>query len=320
MVHKMTQRVAVLLPCYNEEVTVGDVVRAFREALPDARLYVYDNNSTDDTARRAAEAGAEVRHEPLQGKGNVIRRMFADIDADIYVIADGDGTYDAAAAPELVEKLIDNQLDMVIGARRESGDEDGTLYRPGHRMGNALFNRVVSRLFGVPVGDMLSGYRVFSRRFVKTFPALTAGFEIDTEITIHALELRMPVAEVPLPYGSRPEGSASKLNTWWDGLRILATIFFMYKEIHPFRFFGALFGILAAISLVLMYPVVVTFMETGLVPRIPTTVLATGMMLLGFIMLASGIILDTVSRGRREAKRLRYLSMAAPGPMVDRAE
>lgn len=311
----MTQRVAVLLPCYNEELTIGAVVVAFREAMPDARIFVYDNNSTDDTAKRAAEAGANVRRESLQGKGNVIRRMFADIDADIYVIADGDGTYHAAAAPELVKRLTDDRLDMVIGARRESGDEDGVLYRRGHRMGNALFNRVVSRLFGVPVGDMLSGYRVFSRRFVKTFPALTAGFEIETEITIHALELRMPVAEVPLPYRSRPDGSASKLNTWWDGLRILATIIFMYKEIRPFRFFGAMFVVLAVISLVLMYPVVVTFMETGLVPRYPTTVLATGLMLLGFIMLASGIILDTVSRGRREAKRLRYLSMAAPGPM-----
>ena len=309
----MTQRVAVLLPCHNEEQTIGAVVRAFGQALPDARIYVYDNNSSDETAARAGEAGATVRREPNQGKGNVTRRMFADIDADIYVIADGDGTYDAAAAPRLVDRLIDARLDMVVGGRRESNDDDGAPYRRGHRMGNALFNRVVSRLFGVPVGDMLSGYRVFSRRFVKTFPALASGFEIETEITIHALELRMPIAEITLPYRSRPAGSTSKLNTWWDGLRILATIFFLYKEICPFRFFGALFGLLAAISLVLIYPVVATYLETGLVPRMPTTVLATGTMLLGFIMLASGIILDTVSRGRREVKWMRYLSISPPG-------
>lgn len=309
----MTQRIAVLLPCHNEEQTIGAVVRAFRDALPDARIFVYDNNSTDETALRAAASGAIVGREPNQGKGNVTRRMFADIDAEIYVIADGDDTYDAAAAPGLVDRLIDDQLDMVVAARRESGDDNGAPYRRGHRMGNILFNRVVSRLFGIPVGDMLSGYRVLSRRFVKTFPALASGFEIETEITIHALELRMPIAEVELPYRSRPEGSTSKLNTWWDGFRILVTIMFLYKEIRPFRFFGSVFGLLATISLILIYPVVVTFLESGLVPRIPTTVLATGTMLLGFLMLASGIILDTVSRGRREAKRLRYLSISAPG-------
>jgi glycosyltransferase involved in cell wall biosynthesis len=313
----MTQRVAVLLPCYNEEQTIGTVVRAFRASLPDALIFVYDNNSTDQTAACAAEAGAIVRREPKQGKGNVTRRMFADIDADIYVIADGDGTYDAGAAPQLVSRLIDEQLDMVVGARRENGDDEGVKYRPGHRLGNALFNRVVSRLFGVAVGDMLSGFRAFSRRFVKTFPALASGFEIETEITIHALELRMPIAEIELPYGSRPEGSTSKLNTWWDGFRILATIMFLYKEVRPFRFFGMLFALLAAFSLIIMYPVIVTYLDTGLVPRIPTTVLATGTMLLGFIMLASGIILDTVSRGRREAKRLHYLSIAAPGSPMD---
>jgi len=309
----MTHRVAVLLPCCNEEQTIGAVVRAFRDALPHAQVFVYDNNSTDQTITRALEAGAVIGREPMQGKGNVTRRMFADVDADIYVIADGDGTYDAAAAPEMIKRLIDDRLDMVVGARRESNDDDGAAYRRGHRMGNALFNQVVSRLFGVPVGDILTGYRAFSRRYVKTFPALASGFEIETEITIHALELRMPVAEIELPYWSRPEGSTSKLNTWWDGFRILATILFLYKEIRPFRFFGALFIVLAMVSLVLMYPIAITYMETGLVPRYPTTVLATGMMLLGFIMLASGIILDTVSRGRREIKRLRYLSIAAPG-------
>jgi glycosyltransferase involved in cell wall biosynthesis len=310
----MTQRIAVLLPCFNEAPTIGAVVEAFRAALPEADIYVYDNNSTDDTAARARAAGAIVRAEKTQGKGNVMRRMFADIDADIYVVADGDGTYDASAAPRLVEKLVSENLDMVVGARRVNDAEGGAAYRRGHQLGNATLTRLVSRLFGAPVRDMLSGYRAFSRRFVKSFPALATGFEIETELTIHALELRMPVDEIELPYSARPEGSTSKLNTWVDGFRIATTIVFLYKEVRPFRFFCALFGLFAATSIALIYPVVVVFLETGLVPRIPTTVLSTGLMLLGFILLACGIILDTVSRGRREAKRMRYLTISSPGP------
>lgn len=313
----MKHRVAVLLPCRDEEPTIGGVVEAFRAALPTADIYVYDNNSADRTAERASAAGAIVRAEKIQGKGNVMRRMFADIDADIYIVADGDGTYDASAAPRLVEKLVSENLDMVVGARKVNGADGGPAYRRGHRFGNATLTHMVSRLFGAPVRDMLSGYRAFSRRFVKTFPALATGFEIETELTIHALELRMPVNEIDILYQARPAGSVSKLNTWLDGFRIAVTIVFLYKEVRPFRFFGALFALLASVSLILIYPVVIEYLEIGLVPRIPTTVLATGMMLLGFIMLACGIILDTVVRGRREAKRMRYLAIAGPGREPD---
>ena len=310
----MTQRMAVLLPCFNEAQTIADVVEAFRAALPDAAIYVYDNNSSDEPATRAAAAGAIVRTEKIQGKGNVMRRMFADIDADIYVVADGDGTYDASAAPKLVQKVASDCLDMVVGARKPDSADGGAEYRRGHQWGNAMLTRLVSHLFGAPVRDMLSGYRAFSRRFVKSFPALATGFEIETELTIHALELRMPIDEIEFAYQARPEGSTSKLNTWWDGMRIFATIGFLYKEVRPFKFFGTLFGLLAATSIILIYPVVIEFLQTGLVPRIPTTVLSTGLMLLGFILLACGIILDTVSRGRREAKRMRYLAIPGPRP------
>ncbi|MPY69968.1 MAG: glycosyltransferase [Alphaproteobacteria bacterium] len=302
----MPNRIAVLLPCHNEEVAIEDVVRAFRAALPDAAIYVYDNNSTDGTAARAAGAGAVVRHESLRGKGNVVRRMFADVDADIYVMCDGDGTYDAAAAPAMIARLAAERLDMVVCARIADAD---AAYRTGHRFGNFTLTAVVGRLFGSRFTDMLSGYRAFSRRFVKSFPALASGFEIETELTVHALELKMPVGEIEAPYASRPEGSASKLSTWSDGLRILAAILFLFKEVRPFRFFGAMSLLLALAGIILAYPLVATYLATGLVPRLPTAVLVTGIMLLASMALVCGIILDTVSRGRREAKRLRYLAL-----------
>jgi glycosyltransferase involved in cell wall biosynthesis len=303
----MALRIAVLLPCRDEEAAVADVVRGFRAALPDATVYVYDNASTDSTAARAREVGAIVRREPRPGKGNVLRRMFADVDADIYVVADGDGTYDPASARPMIDRLVEETLDMVVGTRRHP--QAGSASRPGHRAGNVVLTRFVGWLFGTRFTDMLSGYRVLSRRFVKSFPALAAGFEIETELTIHALELRLPVDEVATPYAPRQSGSLSKLSTWRDGLRIAGTILFLFKETRPFRFFGAIFTVLAAVSLILAYPVFVTYLETGQVPRLPTAVLATGVMLLAFIALTCGIVLDTVSRGRREAKRLTLLSI-----------
>jgi hypothetical protein len=299
-------RVAVLVPCYNEARTVAGVVTGFRAVLPSATVYVYDNNSTDDTAEQARAAGAVVRRESLQGKGNVIRRMFADVDADIYVLVDGDGTYDAASAPRMIDRLLDDDLDMVNAAR------DGTegAYRRGHRFGNKLLTGLVSRIFGNRLTDMLSGYRVFSRRFAKSFPGLAQGFEIETELTVHALELRLPIAEIVAPYGSRPPGSASKLATVRDGIRVLWTILVLIKEERPLPFFGLIAGLLAGTSVLLVVPIFITFMETGLVPRMPTAVLATGMMVLAFLSLACGLILDTVTRGRRELKRLYYLSIS----------
>lgn len=302
------QRVAVLVPCYNEAEAVATVVAEFRAALPEAAIYVYDNNSRDRTVAEAAAAGAVVRREPLQGKGNVVRRMFADVEADIYVLVDGDATYHAPSAPEMVRRLCDGQLDMVVGCRV---DQEVAAYRPGHRLGNAVLTGFVGRLFGDRFRDILSGYRVFSRRFVKSFPALTKGFEIETELTVHALELRMPIAEVETPYKARPEGSTSKLNTWRDGFRILFTILRLFKEERPFIFFGLGFAVLSLASVVLAWPVAVTWLETGLVPRLPTAVLATGLMLLGFLSLACGFILDTVTHGRRELKRLAYLAVPA---------
>lgn len=307
----MPNRVAVLIPCHNEELTIADVVRDFRAALPGCQVHVYDNNSTDDTIARARDAGATVRSETLQGKGNVVRRMFSDIDADIYVMADGDGTYDPKVAPVMVRRIENEALDMVVGVRQIDHLEDA--FRPGHRVGNRTLTGFVGWLFGHRFTDILSGYRAFSRRFVKSFPALASGFEIETELTIHALELKMPVGEVKAPYAARAEGSASKLSTWRDGIRIFATILFLFKEVRPAKFFGSISAFLVVVSLVLAYPLVVTYLETGLVPRLPTAVLATGVMILGFIAGMCGIILDTVSRGRREAKRMRYLSLAGPG-------
>ena len=296
----------VLIPCYNEEATVAEVVRKFKTALPSANIYVYDNNSTDRTAELALQAGATVRSEPQQGKGNVVRRMFADIDADIYVMVDGDVTYDSERAQNLVDKLIDEQLDMVIGTRVPVEQSKKT-YRHGHQLGNAMLTGTVATLFGRGMTDMLSGYRVFSRRFVKTFPTLSKGFEIETEITVHALQMSMPVGEVETRYFARPEGSESKLSTYKDGMRILWLILLLFKEIRPFAFFGAIFCLLALSSIGLTLPLFETYLETGLVPRFPTAVLATGMMLVAFLSIVCGIILDNVSRGRLEVKRLSYL-------------
>jgi len=307
--------VAVILPCYNEEAAIATVVTDFRKALPDARIYVYDNNSKDRTSAVAAAAGAIVRTETLQGKGNVVRRMFADIDADIYLMCDGDITYDAASAPALVTKLIDENLDMVVGCRV---DQDVAAYRAGHRFGNALFTGFVANLFGNRFTDILSGYRAFSRRYVKSFPALSNGFEIETELTVHALQLRMPIGEIDTPYGARVEGSTSKLSTYRDGYRIMVMIIKLFKNERPLAFFSLIFAAFALLSLGLSVPLIVTYVHTGLVPRLPTAVLATSTMLLGFLSMTCGLILDTVTHGRREIKRLAYLTVSSTGARVER--
>ena len=300
-----TPRVAVLLPCYNEAAAIGQTVADFRAALPDATIYVYDNNSTDKTVEVAAAAGAIVRTERMQGKGNVVRRMFADVEADIYVMADGDATYEAAAAPGLIDLLVNDQLDMVVGARKS---EVEAAYRRGHRLGNAMLTGMLAWLFGRSFTDILSGYRVFSRRFVKSFPVLSEGFEIETEISVHALELRMPVAERVTAYAARPEGSESKLSTYRDGWRILRTILTLFRIEKPLAFFGIIGAALALIAIGISIPLFLTFFETGLVPRLPTAVLAMGIMLLAFLNGFCGLILDTVVRGRREMRRLAYLA------------
>lgn len=305
-------RLAVLIPCYNEEVAIPGVVRGFRAALPGAAIHVYDNNSRDGTRAAAAAAGAVVRTEPLQGKGNVVRRMFADIEADVYVLVDGDGTYEAAAAPGMVRLLLDERLDMVTGVRvpPEAGAE--TAYRPGHRLGNAVLTGMVRLVFGDRISDMLSGYRVFSRRFVKSFPALAEGFETETEFTVHALQLKLPVGEVRTAYGERPQGSASKLNTWRDGFRILRTIINLVKGERPLAFFSTAGALLLLMALALFVPVLLEYLRTGLVPRLPTAVVATGLGLGALLAFACGLILDTVTRGRKEAKRIAYLAIPAP--------
>lgn len=302
-------RIAVILPCYNEEAAIGTTVRAFRAALPQATVYVYDNNSRDRTVEVARAAGAVVRSERMQGKGHVVRRMFADVDADVYVMADGDATYDATMAPVLVAKLVDEDLDMVVGSRRSQIE---LAYRRGHRFGNRMLTGMLTQLFGRSFTDILSGYRVFSRRFVKSFPVLSSGFEIETEISVHALELRMPVGEVETDYVARPEGSESKLSTYRDGIRILRTILSLYRVERPTLFFGAIAAALSLVSVGLVIPLFVTYLETGLVPRFPTAILATGLMILAFLNFFSGIILDTVTRGRREVRRLAYLQLPAP--------
>src|SRR5579884_275356 len=299
-------RIAVLIPCYNEEAAIEGVVKGFRAALPTARIYVYDNNSQDRTAAIGRAAGATVRQEWMQGKGHVVRRMFADIDADVYVLVDGDGTYDPSAAPRMVEHLLDHRLDLVNGLR--SGDH----VRPGHDLGNKMFNRMVGWMFGDRFSDMFSGYKVFSRRFVKSFPALATGFEIETELTVHALRLRMPVAELPTRYGQRVEGSPSKLRTVRDGIKILWAIFLLIKGERPLAFFSTAAAVLALISLALAAPVAETYFRTGFVPRLPTAILAMGVMLLAFLSLTCGLVLDTVTRGRVEMKRLSYLSLPIP--------
>ncbi|MBO9135142.1 glycosyltransferase [Rhizobium sp. B230/85] len=300
------KRIAVLLPCYNEAVTIAKVVADFQMSLPGAAVYVYDNNSSDGTGAIARAAGAVVRVEKRQGKGNVIRRMFADIDADIYVLADGDGTYSALFAPMLIDALISDELDFVNGSRVSTLSG---AYRPGHQFGNRLLSGIVRRIFGPQFSDMLSGYKVLSRRFVKSFPAMSSGFETETELAVHALELRMPCAELPTPYSERPEGSVSKLNTVRDGARIMLMIVKLIKEERPLMFFG-LFGLLFfTIATVLMVPVLMTFFETGLVPRLPTAILSLGMVLLGFLSIFTALILDMTTRARREIKRLIYLSV-----------
>jgi glycosyltransferase involved in cell wall biosynthesis len=306
----MTVRIAVLLPCYNEEAAIAQTIAGFRAALPDAAIYVYDNNSCDRTVEVARAAGAVVRSERMQGKGHVVRRMFADVDADIYVMADGDATYDAASAPKLVARMLDEQLDMVVGSRV---DDDVAAYRRGHRFGNRLMTGLLASLFGRSFSDIFSGYRVFSRRFVKSFPLLSAGFEIETEISVHALELRMPVAEIETPYFARPEGSESKLNTYGDGFRILRTIVTLYRIERPLLFFGGIAALFALAAIILSIPLVLTYLDTGLVPRFPTAILATGLMILASLSFFAGLILDTVVRGRREVRRLAYLAHPAPG-------
>lgn len=298
--------IAVLIPCRNESRSIARVVAAFGGALPGARIFVYDNLSTDDTAARARAAGAIVRVEPWPGKGNVVRRMFADIDADLYVMADGDGTYDANIAPTMVRRLVADHLDMVVGTRRGVFEN---AHRTGHGLGNRAFNRFYRELFGPLFTDIFSGYRVFSRRFVKTFPALASGFEIETEMSVHASQLRMPVAEIETEYGSREEGSSSKLRTYRDALRVLLTFVQLYRAIKPLHFFGFVAGILAVSALVLGYPLLEVYIETHLVPRLPTAVLATGLVLLAGISGVAGLILDSVAAGRLEQKRLAYLRM-----------
>jgi glycosyltransferase involved in cell wall biosynthesis len=314
-------RIAVLLPCYNEALTIAAIVRDFNTCLPQAQVYVFDNNSTDDTVLRARAAGAVVRQVPTQGKGSVVRRMFADVEADAYVMVDGDDTYDVGVAPQLVAQLLGDGLDMVVGNRVST---EQAAYRPGHRFGNAILTGCVSLIFGRTFTDILSGYRVFSRRYVKSFAAHSVGFEIETELTVHALELRMPVAEVPTMYKSRPEGSVSKLNTYRDGARILTTILRLFKSERPLAFFSIGAAASALLSLVLAEPLVAVYLRTGLVPRLPTSVLCASLMLLGVILLVCGLILGAVTRGRIEQKRFAYLSypaptLADPGPAAARA-
>lgn len=300
--------IAVLVPCYNEEASIEAVVRDFKAALPTATIYVYDNNSKDRTSEIARAAGAVVRREPLQGKGNVVRRMFADIEADVYVMVDGDDTYHAPSAGKLVAKLLDEKLDMVNGARVTDWEN----YRAGHRLGNVMLTTLVTMVFGKRTDDLLSGYRVFSRRFVKSFPVLAGGFEIETELVVHALEMSMPLGEVETPYKDRAPGSVSKLSTFRDGFRILWMIGKLIKEERPMQSFAIIAALLALISVIIAVPLFITYYETGLVPRFPTAVLATGLGLLSFLSLTCGLILDTVTRGRREMKRLRYLEIPAP--------
>jgi glycosyltransferase involved in cell wall biosynthesis len=301
--------VAVILPCYNEEAAIAATVAGFRAALPGATIYVYDNNSRDRTREIAAEAGAVVRTERQQGKGHVVRRMFADIDADVYVMADGDLTYDPAAAPKMVDMLLAEQLDMVVGTRVHEAKE---AYRGGHVLGNKLFTGLLAGLFGRSFSDIFSGYRVFSRRFVKSFPVLSEGFEIETEMSVHALELRMPVGEVETIYAARPEGSESKLSTYSDGWRILKTIVTLYRIERPVLFYGSIGALLLALAILLAVPLAITYLNTGLVPRFPTAILVTGMTIIAVLCFFAGLILDTVTRGRREVRRLYYLSLGAP--------
>jgi len=302
-------KVAVLVPCYNEEAAIATVVKDFRAALPGAAIYVYDNNSRDQTSARAAEAGAVVRNESRQGKGNVVRSMFADIEADIYVLVDGDDTYDAGAAPRMISQMIGEGADLLTARRIHTNT---AAYRPGHVLGNRLLTSLTSLLFNVHLSDMLSGYRIFSRRLVKSFPFTAEGFAIETELTVHAVRLMMPMSEMDTRYKERPVGSVSKLNTYRDGFRILGTIGYLVREERPLVFFATIAFLFAAVAAFIGAPVVSDYVHTGLVPRLPTAVLATGLMVIAFLSLTCGLILDTVTRGRWEAKRMAYL--AIPGP------
>ncbi|MCX7120288.1 MAG: glycosyltransferase family 2 protein [Gammaproteobacteria bacterium] len=308
MTHNLA--IAVLIPCHNEAITLADVIHHFKKSVPSCEIYVYDNNSSDDTFSIAKQNGAVARKEINKGKGNVVRRMFSDIDADIYVLVDGDNTYDAEKAPDLINRLIDDNLDMVVGSRveKESDDKYAT-YRIGHRFGNSLFSSLISRLFGKQFKDVFSRYRIFSRRFVKSFPAASRGFDIETEFTIHCLEQRLPTAEIETRYGARPEGSSSKLNSYKDGFKILMRIILLLKEVRPLLFFGTVFIVLALLSVTLFLPVLMDYLHTGLVQRLPTAILSTGIMLLACISLSCGIILDSVCRARREIKRFFYLGL-----------
>ncbi|HEY5937371.1 MAG TPA: glycosyltransferase family 2 protein [Kofleriaceae bacterium] len=303
--------IAVLVPCFNEAAAIGKVVSDFRAALPTATVYVYDNNSTDDTSAVAAAAGAEVRRETRRGKGNVVRRMFQDIDADIYVMVDGDDTYDANRAGELVKQLVDENLDMVVGRRIETHQE---AYRAGHRLGNAVLTGLVRWLFGAKIVDMLSGYRVFSRRFVKSFPSFSREFEIETELTVHAMQMRMPVAEVETNYKERPPGSFSKLRTFRDGWRILVTITNLMRNERPLLFFTLIGFVVTIVAVLVGLPVLFEYFDTGLVRRFPTAILCMGLVGIAVLCVATGLILDLVSHVRREAKRLAYLQYPAPRP------
>ena len=302
-------RVAVVIPCLNEAAAIGGVVRAFQAALPDAAIHVFDNASTDETGARARAAGALVHRVPLRGKGHVVRRMFADVEADLYVLVDGDGTYDAAASPLMIETLRANGLDMVNAARVHAATE---AYRPGHVLGNRMLSGMVAMLFGDRLDDLLSGYRVFSRRFVKSFPAASSGFEIETELTVHALSLSMPLGELETAYGARLEGSESKLRTFRDGARIARTIMLLLERERPLTFFGGIALVLLASALGLALPLLPVWIATGLVPRLPTAMLATGLVVLCSLSVVCGLLLDSVTRSRREARHLVYLQMAGP--------
>jgi glycosyltransferase involved in cell wall biosynthesis len=301
--------VVVLVPCYNEERTIANVVRDFRAALPYARIYVYDNNSRDATIAAAQAAGAIVRQERRQGKGNVVRRMFSDIDADVYIMVDGDDTYDASIAPQMIQTLVEQNCAMVVGRRIHEQQE---AYRPGHVLGNQMFTSAIAALFGQTFTDILSGYRVFSKSFVKSFPIFALGFEIETELTVHALTLKLPVLECDSIYKARPEGSASKLNTYRDGFRILMKIFHLVRTERPFLFYSLIAAALIIAALVLAYPLVITFLETGLVPRLPTGVLVVGLAMMSALSLVCGVLLDAVTQARREMKMLMYIGVAQP--------
>lgn len=313
--HYRGQRIALLVPCFNEEAAIAKVVREFEAALPELDIHVFDNCSTDRTAEIARTAGARVTTVPLRGKGNVVRRMFADTEADLYVMVDGDATYEAQAVQRLIDKLLDDKLDMVVGCRETPAEEAGTAYRRGHQWGNRMLTESVRRIFGGQFTDMLSGYRVFSRRYAKSFPALAHGFETETELTVHALQLRMPYGEVTTAYGARAEGSQSKLSTYRDGWRILRTVARLFVSERPFTFFGITAAILALLSMGLAAPIVADFIHTGLVARLPTAVLCASLMMAALLSFTCGLILDNVARGRQETKRLAYLGIPAPAPV-----